>query len=730
MPFRERKYPAIQQLDSMDCGPTCLQMVAKFYGKDVPIDKIRESSSISREGVSLNGLSEAATEIGFNSVPVELTLEELKEKAPLPLIVYWEESHFVVVYEIKKDTITIADPRTGLVKLSTSDFHESWSKGDEIGFALLLERNTSFFEESEISNKRKGLGFLLPYFLPYKKQLIQIGIGLIFASLLQLILPFMTQALVDYGVNLGDLNFVYLILIAQIVVFVSRSSVEYIRGWILLYVTGKMNISLLSDFLGKLMGLPLAYFETRHSSDIVQRILDNKKIEEFLSSYTLTTLFSAFTIIIFSLILLYYSPYIFLVFLLGSALYFMWSISFLKKRKIVDAQEFKEATDNQQSIYQLISGMHEIKLNGSQTKRKWEWENIQGRLFKVSEKGLRIDQKQHFGAIFINELTNIFITFISASLVINGQITLGAMLSIQYIIGQLNLPLGNLISFLRISQDAKLSLDRLREIHEQDDEQTDESVLDISGSGADIKFENLNFRYGSKKAPLVLDNINLTVEKGKVTAIVGNSGSGKTTLLKLLMKYYDNYNGSITVNGTDLREMDTKKWRELCGTVMQDGYLFNDTVESNICESGSVSSPDKTKLQESIRIANLEEAIKRMPKGIKTSIGPDGSSLSGGENQRLMIARMVYKNPKFIMLDEATASLDATNEREIMHNLNAFFKSRTTIVIAHRLSTVKNADKIVVLNKGRVVETGKHDALIKKKGEYYNLVKNQLEISK
>ena len=716
-------------MDSKDCGPTCLKMIAKFYGKDIAVENIRLLSSISKEGVSLNGLSDAAQEIGFNAYPVELDEEEILKKVPLPCIVFWEDEHFVVLYEIKGGVCIVGDPKSGIEKIPKSVFLKKWKDYEVNGYALLLEKGPAFDEVPESKSERKGLSFLLTYFKPFRKQIIQIGIGLLFGSFLQLILPFMTQALVDYGVNYGDIHFVYLILIAQIVVFLSRSSVEYIRGWILLYITGKVNISLLSDFLEKLMDLPLSYFETRSSSDIVQRILDNRKIEEFLSTYTLTTLFSVFTILIFSLVLLYYSPYIFFVFVTGSFVYFQWSFSFLKKRKVIDDLEFKEASNNQQSIYQLISGMFEIKLNGSQTKRKWEWEKIQGKLFRVSEKGLRLDQRQSFGALFINELTNIIITFISASLVINGDITLGAMLSVQYIIGQLNLPLGNLIGFLRVSQDAKLSLERLREIDILQTEKRTDSPFYGFHSKAPLCLKDVSFRYGSKRTPLVLDDININFESGRTTAIVGNSGSGKTTLIKLLLKYYDNYEGSITIDGRDIRDLDTREWRKLFGTVMQNGYLFDDTIESNIAEPDSNSLPDQDRLKEAIKIANLTSTIEKMPKGIRTNIGPNGSSLSGGESQRIMIARMVYKNPQIIIMDEATSSLDSNNEREIINNLETFLNKKTTIIIAHRMSTVRKADKIIVINNGKVVETGNHKTLIEKKGFYFDLIKNQLEIS-
>jgi len=727
-----KSFPFYRQLDQMDCGPTCLRMIAKYHGRSFPIDHLREQSHITRAGVSLAGIAEAAESIGFHTLPVQLDLQTLREEVPLPCVLHWRNRHFVVLYEIRGGSYHIMDPGHGPLTYTTEQFLEGWqgksnSQGSE-GILLILEPTPLFYEHDSTEKKEYGFKFLAWYFKPHKKYLLQLFFGLFIGSLLQLVFPFLTQSVVDYGINYQNINFIYLILIAQLTLFISQTSVDLIRGWILLHVTSRININLISDFLIKLMRLPIAFFDSQNVGDIVQRIYDHDRIQDFLSSTTLNTLFSVFNILIFGAVLFYFSSTIFLIFFIGSLVYVGWTILFLKKRAVLDYKRFDQAADNQNSIYQLISGMQEIKLNGSERRRRWEWEAIQVRLFKVSMKSLALSQTQNAGGQFFNELKNILITFVAATSVINGNLTLGMMLSVQYIIGQLNLPINNFIGFIQAGQDAKISLERLAEIHEKENEEENSALLKELPTDKSIQINNLSFRYGGKRSPKVLKNISLKIPEGKVTAIVGASGSGKTTLLKLLLKFYEPRKGSIRVGNQDLRNLSTSFWRKNCGCVMQDGFLFGDTISRNIAESDSERKLDIKRLTDAVDTANISEFIQGLPNNYNTQIGSTGVNISGGQKQRILIARAVYKNPSFIFFDEATSALDANNEKVIMQKLQRFYQGRTVVVVAHRLSTVRKADQIIVLDKGRVVEQGKHEELTKNKGMYYSLVKNQLEL--
>lgn len=726
-------FPFYRQLDQMDCGPTCLRMVAKYHGKAYSVDFLRKRSNITREGVSMGGIAEAAEEIGFHTLAVSLDFETMINEVPFPCIAHWRQRHFVVVYKVKKDVVYVADPAHGLVKYSKKDFLNGWigKSGEDTseGYLLLLETTPRFYENEFEVKKEYGFKFLFWYFKPYKKYIIQLLLGLLVGSILQLIFPFLTQAVVDYGINYQNLNFIYLILIAQLTLFISQTTVDLIRGWILLHMTSRINISLISDFLIKLMRLPIAFFDSKNTGDIVQRIYDHNRIQEFLSSTTLNTLFSAFNLIVFGIVLAYYNITIFAIFFIGSFIYIGWTLLFLKKREELDYKRFDQAADNQSSIYQLISGMQEIKLNGSERRRRWEWEAIQVKLFKVSIKSLALSQTQNTGGQFFNELKNILITFVAAKSVIDGNLTLGMMLSVQYIIGQLNLPINNFITFIQTGQDAKISLERLAEIHSKDDEELpNNDLIKELPTNKDILIKGLSFRYGGKSSPKALDGIDLVIPEGKVTAIVGASGSGKTTLIKLLLKFYEPSEGKIMVDNLDLKNIGTSFWRKNCGSVMQDGFLFGDTISRNITESNSEGIVDKKRLLHAVDVANIESFIEQLPSGFNTKIGSSGTNISGGQKQRILIARSVYKNPKYIFFDEATSALDANNEKIIMDKLNEFYQGKTVVVVAHRLSTVKNADQIIVLENGKIIERGNHKELSQKKGLYYSLVKNQLEL--
>lgn len=726
-----KKIPKYLQPDAMDCGPTCLRMVAAYHGKHYSLPSLREKSHITREGVSLLGISDAAEAIGFRTMGVKISFEKLKKENPIPCIAHWRENHFVVVYKIAKGKVYVADPGSGKITYTEEEFKQHWAKtivdGDLSGICLLLEPTPAFYEAEDEKANRTKFNFLLKYLRPHRKFLYQVILAMVVGSLLQLILPFLTQSIVDVGIANQDIDFIYLVLIAQMVLFISQMSVNFIRSWILLHVSTRINISLISDFLIKLMKLPIGFFDTKMIGDIMQRIGDHRRIEEFLTSQTLSTLFSFINILIFGAVLAYYDFTIFWVFIAGTILYIGWILIFMKRRRELDYKRFQQASDNQSNLYQLITGMQEIKLNNCEKQKRWDWERIQAKLFKVSIKGLALSQYQQVGSIFFSEGKNILITVIAASAVIKGDMTLGMMLAVQYILGQLNNPVSQLIGFVQSLQDAKISLERLGEIHEKDDEeQPDEPKITMLPEKRDIIIENLVFQYEGPHSPKVLEDINLNVFEKKVTAIVGASGSGKTTLIKLMLGFYEPIEGNIKIGESQLNNISSRLWREKCGVVMQDGYIFSDTIANNIAVSDE--HVDKEKLSHAVKVANIKEFIERLPLGYNTKIGQEGMGISQGQRQRMLIARAVYKNPEFIFFDEATNALDANNEKVIMENLDEFFQGRTVVVVAHRLSTVKNADQIMVLDKGKMVELGTHKELVKKKGYYYELVKNQLEL--
>lgn len=727
-----KKFPNYQQTEAKDCGPTCIKIIAKHYGKTINTQQLRSLSETTREGSSLLGLSDAVESVGFKSLGIKLAFNKLLE-APLPCIVHWNKNHYVVVYKIKKDIVYVSDPAHGLITYTKNEFIQLWignnaDENTEEGIALLVEPTPKFYQEDFEEEEEFGFSFIFKYLFKYKKFIVQLIIGLLAGSLLQLILPFLTQSVVDVGIKNQDLNFVYLILFAQLFLFIGKASLEIIRSWILLHLSTRINISLISDFFIKLMKLPISYFDVRMTGDLLQRINDHKRIERILTTSSLTVLFSFFNLIIFSLVLGYYSLQIFGVFVLGSVLYFGWVLFFFKKRKELDYKRFSQVSQEQSKVIELINGMQEIKLHNAEKRMRWNWEYVQARLFKVATKSLALEQTQSVGSNFINELKNMFITILSAKLVIDGSITLGMMMAISYIVGQLNGPIVQLINFMRDVQDAQISLDRLGEIHNMEDEEKpgDEKVTTIPDN-ATVKLNNISFRYTGGLEP-VLNDLSLAIPANKTTAIVGVSGSGKTTLMKLLLGFYHVDKGDIMVNNFNLKNISQKEWRRNCGVVMQEGYIFNDSIAKNIAVGEDYV--DKEKLAHAIDVANISDYIEGLPLGYNTKIGSEGSGLSTGQKQRLLIARSVYKNPKFLFFDEATSALDANNEKVIMGKLNEFFTNKTVVVIAHRLSTVKNAHQIVVLDKGKIVEKGNHEELIKLKGSYYHLVKNQLDLGK
>lgn len=724
----------------MDCGPTCLRIIAAHYGRDIPIQTLRELSYTSHEGTSLLGLSNAAEALGFHSAGVKLSWEQLCDEAPLPCIVHWNQKHFVVVYKITnhkgKKEVHVSDPASGLLIYSEESFLKSWGATSveksykDTGIALILETTPAFYEQQDgrsEASRKITLGYLAKYLRPHRQSLFQLVLGMVVASLLSLILPFISQSVVDQGVSLGRLGFVKTMLVAQLLIVLGQLANDLIRNWLMLHMTARVSISLISDFLSKLMRLPISFFDTKMTGDILQRIQDHSRIQDFLTNSLISIIMAVVLFLLYGAILGGYNLTILMVFLIGTAFYFGWVLVFLKWRKKLDYMRFQEAANNQSNIVQLIGGMQDIKLNNCEKQKRWDWERIQANLFKISIKGLTISQAQQVGGTFIDQAKNIFISYLAAKSVIDGNMTLGMMTALTYIIGQLNAPVSQFISFVRQSQDASISMDRLGEIHNREDEEpVDAGKNHVIPKWADLEFRDVTFQYEGPHSPKVLDNITLKVPYGNVTAIVGASGSGKSTMLKMMLGFYPPVEGSITLGGIELKSYSESAWREQCGCVMQEGYIFSNTIAENIalCDE----TPDMERVRKAAEVANIKKWIEALPLGYDTKIGVDGHGLSVGQKQRILIARAAYKNAPYLFFDEATNSLDANNEKVIMENLDRLFEDKTVVIVAHRLSTVRNADNIIVLDGGHIVEEGTHAELTAKKGYYYELVRNQLEL--
>jgi ATP-binding cassette subfamily B protein len=725
-----QKFPHYNQHDQMDCGPACLRIIAKFYGKNFSQGFLRDIINTNKLGSDLGSISEAAENLGFKTLGVRVNWEKLSLDAPLPCIIHWNSNHFAVLYKVKKNKVYISDPACGLIQYTKEEFLHGWLKGNEKGIALLLDPLPQFFEQEPRENEtgQYGFNYLLKYLRNSKKFIFQLIIGLFAGSILQIALPFLTQSIVDIGIKTQDISFVYLILFAQLMLFFGRTSIEIIRRWILLHLGTRINILAISDFFLKLMKLPIAFFDRKMTGDLLQRIQDHKRLERLITSTSLNTIFSSFTLVVFALILAFYHFLIFLVFAVGTLSYFSWVLIFMKRRKHLDYKQFAEVSAEQSKVIELINGMQEIKLNNAERKMRWGWEDIQARLFKVSLKRLTLEQLQTVGSSSINEIKNIFIIFIAAQAVIAGEMTLGMMMAVSYIIGQLNAPVTQLVDFMYSLQDAKTSVERLGEIHSKKDEESDNSLFKGEfKSNEDIEIESLKYKYPGSKKP-VLNNISFKIPANKVTAIVGVSGSGKTTLMKLLLGFYEPEKGKIKIGGKNLKDISPSCWRSACGVVMQEGYIFNCSIEDNIAIGEEIRN--RKKVAWATEIANIKEFIESTPHSYTTQIGAEGLGLSTGQKQRILLSRAIYKNPSFFFLDEATSALDANNETTIMKNLAKFFEGKTVVIIAHRLSTVKNADQIIVMDEGKIVEKGTHQSLIDEEGAYFNLVKNQLELEK
>jgi ATP-binding cassette subfamily B protein len=787
------KFHHYKQLDQMDCGPTCLRMVAKHYGRLLSVQTLREKSKIAKDGTSLLGIADAAESVGFRTMGVQVELDKLTSEVALPCILYWQQNHYVVLYAVKKPaswmgrlrggrlrtqaapaasldsihdfssaatsanwgqgatrppvvdakeqgTFFVADPAKGLISYTSDEFRRRWltarQEGRETGIALLLEPTSAFYEQEDEKAGSYGFAQLLRYFWQHKQLLIQLALALLVASGLQLLLPFLTQSIVDVGINSQNIPFLYLILAAQFVLTVSRLAVEFVRGWILLYISTRLNLSILSDFFIKLMRLPLSFFDTKQFGDIMQRVSDHHRIESFLTGQTISMVFSFLNLMVFSVVLVIYSKTIFLIFVIGSLLYLGWIRLFLQRRRQLDFKRFDASATSQSMLIQLIQGMQEIKLAGAERPMRWDWERVQVRLFRLQMQGLSLSQYQQVGAFALNEGKNILITFLAARAVIQGQLTLGGMLALQYIVGQVSGPIDQMVAFVQNLQDAKISLERLNDIHSLTDEEPDAQLLvplpdfahpaGLSAAQQTLHLRNVSFQYPGAGLTPILQNINLSVFGGRTTAIVGMSGSGKTTLLKLLLKFYPPGEGDILLGETSLQHVSHASWRQQCGVVMQDGFIFSDTIARNIAVGNE--RIDAQRLTHAVYVANLNDFIDGLPLGLHTKIGSEGNGVSQGQRQRILIARAVYKNPQYIFFDEATNSLDANNEAIITERLQDFFRRRTVIIVAHRLSTVSHADQIVVVDKGHITEAGTHASLIAKRGDYWNLVKNQLEL--
>ena len=725
-------FPFYKQHDSMQCCIACLQMICKYNGKEYSLESLSRYCFATTEGVSMLGISEAANKLGLHTICGRITMEQLPQ-APLPCILHWSQNHFVILYKIKnKKKFYIADPGKGLLTYAEKEFKDHWistqSKGEEKGIAMFIQPTPAFYELSgETTNRKRSFKFLFGYIKQYRRYFGQIILGALVGCVLQLIFPFLTQAIVDIGITHQNLGIIYLILLGQLILTISRTSVDFIRRWILLHISMRINISLVSDFFIKLLKLPMSFFDTKLMGDLMQRMSDHNRVEKFLTTQMLNVTFSLLSFIVFGCVLLGYNTFIFLIFLIGSILYGIWIAIFLKRRKLLDYELFEKQAMNNNKTYQFITSMQEIKLQNCEQRRRWEWEDVQADLFQVNMKSLKLQQTQEAGSIFINEVKNIIITVLAATAVIHGQMTLGMMLAVQYIIGQLNAPVEQLMNFLYSLQDVKISLEHINEIHEMENEENNKDALSaFHDRDKSLSFKNADFKYDPHNPNKTLDGISITIPEGKVTAIVGTSGSGKTTMIKLLLGYYPLLAGEITIGSTDLQKYNLKWWRKHCGVVMQDGVIFSESIARNIAvDDGEI---DKECLLQAARIACIDSYIQTLPLKYNTLIGQDGIGLSQGQKQRILIARAVYKNPDYIFLDEATNALDANNERAIVENLMEFYKGKTVVIVAHRLSTVKNADQLIVIERGKIIETGTHTALIDRQGAYYHLVKNQLEL--
>lgn len=725
-----KAFPFYKQLDANDCGASCLRMIARHYGRYYSLDTLREMTYIGKQGVSMLGISDAAERIGFQTLAVKTSFARLRRDIPLPCIAHWKQEHFIVVHSVTDTHVWVADPAAGKFKITRQQFLNSWAsdveQGEPVGILLLLQTTPQFFQHEDKPVDKSGLGYVWSYFKRYNSYIFQIAAGLLIGLLLQIVFPFVLKEIVDSGIQKEDIRLIHAAILGLFALFFSQLFVEYIRGWILMHVGARVNITLISDFLIKLTNLPLKYFDTKVTGDLLQRIFDHERVQRFLSSTSLFSIFSFFTFIAFFVVIATWSPMVFFIFAVGILLSVSWFYLFTSYRRELDYAKFDQATENQNNLIELINGMPDIKLHNAEKQKRWAWERAQARLFRTSLDTVHIDQIQKSGAQFINEAKNLIVLFYVAMQVVEGRMSLGMLVAIQYIIGQLNGPLNQFVDFIRSLQEARISLERMNEIHTRENEEVIEEKINLLPDWGDLILDKVSFQYIGPHSPMVLKNIRLRIPKGKVTAIVGSSGSGKTTMLRLLLNYYQPTEGAIRVGDVNIAVIQNRLWREKCGAVLQDGYIFNDTIARNIALGDEVI--DKVRLLQAVKVANIQNFVESLPLGYNTRIGADGLGLSLGQKQRMLIARAVYKAPDYLFFDEATSALDAYNEMIVMENLTEVFKNKTMVIVAHRLSTVMNADYIVVLDSGEVVEHGTHAELTYNRGAYYHLVRNQLEL--
>lgn len=723
-----KPFPFYAQPDAMDCGPTCLRMVLKFYGRHYQMETLRRICHVGREGVSMKALEDAANEVGLRTMAARMAFDKL-DLVATPFIVHWNAVHYVVVYEIGSSYVRIADPALARMKISHSEFIKNWLPEDSSeGIVLLFEKGDEFENITDDKHYRiHPLRFLSSYLSGYRKHLLLLLFGLLAGSLLQLLFPFLTQEMVDTGIRNNDLGFISLLLAAQLALFAGRAASDVIRTWMLLHISSRVNIVLLSDFIRKLMRLPMSFFDNKQIGDFFQRIVDHNRIESFMTGSLINTLFSAITLFIFSIVLILYHPVIFYIFLGGSLIAMFWIMTFHRKRAELDNERFYQLSLGQTQILEFVEGMQDVKIGNLEEQKKAAWEKLQARIFRINNRHTSLEQLQQTGSQIINELKNIVIVYVAARAVIGGEFSLGTMMAIIYVVGQLNTPVTQLVGFVHALQDLYNSVERIREFRSNADEDEPQHPTRIPEGSPEIILENVSFRYGGSDSAIVLDNISCVIPSGKVTAIVGGSGSGKTTLIKMLLRFYKPVSGTIKVGNVPLNELSGSAWRRKCGVVLQDGYLFADTIAKNIAPADETPSPGM--LNRATELANIGSFIKQLPLGFMTRLGAGGAGFSQGQRQRLLIARAIYKDPDLLLLDEATSALDTTNERVIQENLQRIFKGKTTVIVAHRLSTVRNADKIIVLDKGTIAESGTHQELTTKKGVYFQLIRNQLELA-
>lgn len=731
------KYRVIMQHDSMQCGAACLLSVCHFYGRSgMSLEQMTEMCGVGRDGVSIYDLNKAARRLGFETLCAKLTLSDLLD-ITLPCILFWNASHFVVLFEARGGRYVIGDPALGVVERSEAEVSQAWLAADDDdgvlrGVVLGLSPTDDFSCGGDCGvqslSLRKSLPSLWTYVRPHRWCIAQLAAGLAFGCVVQLILPFLSQAVVDVGVGLRDVGSLWTLVIAQMALMLGRAAAGFVRSWILLRIGTRVNIAMVSDFLAKLMRLPMTFFDKKLTGDILQRMGDYSRVRDFFTSQALDALFALSSVAVFAFVLGCYSLRLFAVFLVGSLAHAAWLSFFMRRRRVLDYELFRRQALCSNKTLECVSSLHEVKLQGCGARRRAEWEASQEALVSTQAQSLALSQRQEAGSVVIAEGKNIVMTLCSATAVMSGDMTMGMMLATQFIAGQLVSPIERLTRFAYAAQDVRVSLERILSVSRMPDEDDgrNASPVDVDWR-LGVEFRHVSFAYSpSECGHPAVDDVSLYFPSGKVTAIVGASGSGKSTLIKLLLGFFEPQEGDVSVGGVELSSLPMEWWRGQCGIVMQDGVIFSDSVARNIAMADD--EPDMRRVREAARLACADGFISDLHAAFETKIGAEGQQLSKGQAQRILLARAVYRNPSLLILDEATNSLDTVSERRIVDNLASFCAGRTTIVIAHRLSTVRNADNIIVMSGGRVVERGTHNELAKLHGYYYELIKNQLDI--